>query len=182
MIKPLRLLLLLVPLAGLALSAFANPAEALTIEFEASDLADSGSADLWRYDYTLSDHAFTTGQGFNIFFAVGNYANLIAEPLSSPASLDWNAPLAIQPDAGLPDPGYYDGQAAVDDPSLDLYFRVDFEWLGGGAPGPQSFELYDASFQTIESGTTMPIPEPSTALLVAAGLAGLSARARRPRA
>jgi len=164
-------------LAAVSCVALAGGAKALTIQFEVTDLVDPGSADLWLYDYTLSDHTFTSGQGFNVFFALGDYENLAAEPLTS---LDWNAPVAIQPDAGLPDPGYYDGRAAVDDPSLNVHFLVTFEWLGDGAPGPQSFELYDASFQTIESGTTVPIPEPTTALLLAAGLAGLSAR--RPRA
>ena len=90
---------------------------------------------------------------------------------------DWNA-IALQPDPLLEDDGFFDAQALVASPSTAGTFSVVFDWLGVGDPGAQPFAIYDAGFNTVEQGMTLPIPEPSTALLLAVGLLGLGNRMR----
>jgi hypothetical protein len=64
-------------------------------------------------------------------------------------------------------------------------FLIDFIWRGAGTPSSQPFEIFDAAFQVVETGRTIPfgqVPEPATGLLVMAGLgAALAARRRGAR-
>jgi len=47
-------------------------------------------------------------------------------------------------------------------------FAVSFDWLGGGEPGPQTYEIVDpGTLATIDSGVT--VPEPTTLLLLGVG-------------
>jgi hypothetical protein len=152
-------------------------ASATTITYTAIDLADSvGGEDLWRYTYTVSASTFDMDFGFDIFFDPSLY-----EQLQDPPPIvngDWDA-ITLQPDPLLPDDGLYDALALVDGASLLDVFTVDFVYVGVGIPGSQPFEVFDPSFDVIESGSTVPIPEPSTAALMALGLVGLAAKRRR---
>jgi len=66
-------------------------------------------------------------------------------------------------------------------------FKASFTYSGPGTPGAQYFEVYDAQFNLVDSGQTVPagggpvIPEPMSILLVGTGLAGIVARRRQGR-
>ena len=139
-------------------------ASGAAISFQATDLTDTTvGQDLWNYSYTLSGFNFQTNQGFTIYFGDSLYRNLHnAQPSSG---TDWNM-LGVQPDLILHQPGFLDGQALVNSPSLGVTFQVDFIWLGAGVPGAQPFDIYDSNFSTITSGTSTVVPEPQSAVLL----------------
>ena len=157
-------------------------AQAIAISYTAIDIPDIvPGEDLWTYKYQVTDASFASGEGFSIFFDPALYGMVEVNP--PPVNGDWDI-LTTQPSTALPAPGIYDALALIDGPSLADPFQVSFTWLGKGAPGAQSFVRYDAGFTTIASGTTVPVPEPSTLslMLAALGVLGLGSCCRRPAA
>lgn len=171
MLTTLLLVFLLVPVAI---------SGATTISYEATDLTDTTPGeDLWQYSYTVGNFLFNMDYGFTIFFDYLLYANLEDPPPS--VNSDWD-PIVWQPDLNIPDDGAYDALALADGASLADSFTVSFVWLGSGTPGAQPFDVYDPSFNTIDSGQSAPVPEPATILLVGSGLVGIIALKRKKRA
>ncbi len=152
----------------------AGSAEALQIRFETRDLPDVGTGDLRELTLTLSPFDRGAGFGVSVLFSPDLYAGLEAPTPSS----DWDL-LLIQPDPALPDFGRYDLQARVASPSVAAPFVLSFVWLGSGEPGANPFEVYDPSFQTVETGATSSVPEAGTAWL-GLGIAPLLLRSLRP--
>jgi hypothetical protein len=133
----------------------------------------------FEYEYSVTNDTLAVDiEEFTIFFEVGLYENLSAT--STPA--DWD-PLVIQPDTAIPDDGFYDALALVSgiSPSDTLGgFGVSFDWLGSGTPGAQFFEVVDPiTFAALDSGTTTPVPEPATLLLLGSGLVSLACFRKR---
>lgn len=154
---------------------WAGPSSAITISYEVTDLVDETTGeDLWQYSYTVSDCDFSAGYGFTIYFDSDLYTDLQESGLS--VNDDWDI-LTCQSDSDLSKDGFYDAYALYDDASLLNTFIVSFVWLGSGTPVSQYFEVYDSSFSIIETGETVlasvPVPEPSTAVLLCSGIAGL---------
>jgi hypothetical protein len=91
----------------------------------------------WEYTYTVANDTLGVDiEEFTIWFELGLYENLVAT--ATPA--DWD-PLAIDPDPGIPDDGFYDALALVAGitPGGSLGgFSVSFDFLGAGTPGSQS--------------------------------------------
>ena len=96
---------------------------------------------------------------------------------------DWDV-IAIEPDLNLPDDGFYDALAIVENASLADPFSITFTWLGEGTPSIQPFVVYEPGFNAIETGVAVPrtdaaIPEPTGAVLFLVGLAIAATRMRR---
>ncbi len=144
--------------------------DAAMIQYEVVDLPDPAvvpGQDHWQYRYHVSEFSFQIGQGFDVFFDVGLYEDLEDPPPA--VNTDWDVQ-AFQPDLALPDDGFYDAVAQTDVPSLSDIFIVTFVWTGTGTPGPQRFEIFDTNFSALESGQTVPVPEPATWIVMFAGL------------
>ena len=114
-----------------------------------------------------------------MYFDVGVYENLT---LITPTPATWD-PLVIEPDNFLSNDGYYDALAlsAGIAPGNSLgIFSVRFDYLGGGTPGSQYFEIVDSfTFDLLDSGQTSPVPVPAAVWLFGSGLIGLIGVARR---
>jgi len=145
----------------------ANSAAAATITYTTTDQG-GGS---WRYDYVVvNGPAASPIEEFTVQFVLGTYANLTVA--ASPAS--WDS-LVVQPDAGIPDNGFFDSLALAAGiaPGASLGgFAVTFDYLGAGVPGAQAFDVVDPdTFAILSSGTTTPVPAPASAWLLATALA-----------
>jgi hypothetical protein len=143
--------------------------------FTATDLnTPSGGGQVWQYTYTLTGLTLQVNQGFSIYFSGDLYRDLQDPPPS--VNADWSV-ISVQPDLILHQPGFYDGQALRDSPSLADTFRVTFVWLGLGTPGSQPYDIYNADYSIRFSGTTVvTVPEPDhgwvVLVLILAGVVG----------
>lgn len=169
--------------AGLMIWGVTSVTNATVINYTATDLADTGAGDLWEYTYKVSDHIFAADTGFTIYFDLGLYDFLDPAPVQP--NSEWDV-LTWNPDPALPDDGAYDAYALTQNASLADTFTVRFDWLGGAAgPSEQYFDVYDSTFATLESSTTVanvaPVPEPASAFLLGTGLATLAGWHRRKR-
>lgn len=147
--------------AALALVALIpGVASATSIRFESVDLPDTTSGeDLWQYQYRVADFTFDAAFGFSIFFDHSLYRALDSGPVAPSGS--WDV-IALQPDANLPDDGIYDALSLTNSASLAEEFVISFVWLGLEPPGSQPFLVYEPGFETIETGTTVLVPEVTT--------------------
>jgi len=177
----------------LSFAAMASPemAEALSIQFESVDLADTTPGeDLRQLRYHVSGDVngslLQAGQGFTIEFAQVLYRALQDPP--PPVNADWDV-LILQPDPGIPDDGVYDALALGDDPSLADPFVVSFVWLGAGVPGAQPFAVnqFDVAgnlVAVLQVGVTeplvqaAPVPEPGASMWIGVGFAVLASLRR----
>ena len=89
--------------------------------------------------------------------------------------------MLLQPEPVLKDDGYYDALslgAGIGIGQVVTDFAVSFDWLGDAVmPGRQFYEIIDpVTFETIDSGYT--VPEPASAVMVFGGwvLLGLQGR------
>ena len=171
------------PLLGLLALVVAPGAAAVVITYQATDLPNvPGPGDRWQYSYNVVSGNFGLGGGFNVLFSPALYSSL--EPSLPQTVGDWDVVVVAQPD---PDPvnpadGLYAAVASTPTPSLAVTFVVTFDWLGIGTPGPQPFEVFDASgFLPSEGGLTQAAavgeaPLPGTFALLMLGLLALRAR------
>lgn len=144
---------------GVALAGSVQNCLAVAITYEALDLADLvNGEDLWKYTYRVSGFNFQRNQGFTVYFDETRYRNL--DSGRTPPNADWDV-LTIQPDPLL-GPGMYDALAVSGSPNASLTgeFSVSFQWLAGGVPGAQPFELYqldnNGGFGLLEAGSVAP--------------------------
>lgn len=158
------------------LSAFSfSRAAPVDIDFELRSLA---APSRYEYTYTIFNNSF--GQPLS-WFSIDFNGALYDEGsllIASSNLSDWSEQvLASVP--GLP--AQYDafkatGPGLIDGDSL-TGFKVEFTWLGAGAPGAQAFTVWDpATFDVLTTGVTTPVPEPDSSWLLIAGLSLVALR------
>ena len=168
-------------LLGLALST--GVARATVITYEVANIAGN----TFEYSYSVANDSLAVEIAeFTVFFDLGLFENVTV----ATAPPDWD-PIAIQPDPGLPDDGFYDvlALAAGIAPGASLGgFSVQADYLGAGLPGSQFFEIRDAlTFDLLDTGFTelagqVAVSEPASLGLMVLGLLGLAGLARQRRA
>lgn len=144
--------------------------------------ADELGAGRWQYTYDVSNFSLPGPiEQFTIYFEYGDdvqplYDDLAVETPDPPAG-DWSE-IVLQPEPVLSDDGLYDALAlypGIAQGQTVSGFKVSFDWLGEGQPGPQPYEIIDPqTFETIDSGQT--IPEPAALLLLGLGTLALRRR------
>ena len=157
---------------------FAGSSSATTVSYDVTNI----SGNTWEYSYTVNNDTLGFAiEEFTIFFDYTAYENLI----STAAPSGWD-PLVIQPDTGLPDDGFYDalvisGSGIGVGGSLGV-FSVQFDYLLGGTPGSQAFDIVDPfTFDVLDSGFTQAstVPVPAALWLFGSGILGLLGFVRR---
>lgn len=139
------------------------------IEYSIIDLG----GDRWEYTYDVTNISLIPPiEEFTIYFDYGLYDNLVVTTPETPP--EWGQ-IVWQVEPVLNDPGGYDalanaGNLAINPGETLSGFSVSFDWLGTGDPGSQFYEIIDpVSFNTMDSGYTVPVPEPATICLFAFG-------------
>lgn len=169
----------LVRALGSILLIWAGQVAGAVVQYQSTDLPDLiPGQDRWSYRYLVTG-SFTAFQGLNVLFPAQNYQDL---QITQADPLDWFT-LITQPDVSLPADGILTASALTDTNAISVPFELDFTWLGSGVPGAQSVEIFDSDFSLIATGFTAPldsnsIPEPSSLLLAAVGLALIPQRIR----
>lgn len=164
------------------LLAVTGAANALTISFTATNLADTTPGqDLWRYSYTLNGAV----SQFDVF--TFTFDDLLYGTLSNPQP-GTSASLQVQPlvQPATPTDGTF-GVRVSQAPVGGSYVNrtgvaIDFVWKGVGTPSAQPFTLFNSSGTVLQTGTTAPVPEPGTYAMMAIGLLLLAARRYSKRA
>ncbi len=119
------------------------------------------SGNTWEYTYTADNTASaTTVEEFTTYFDYTSYNSL--NSTATPTGWD---PLAIQPDPGLPDDGFYDALSTTGGLAQGEKqggFTVQFNYTGNDIPSGQYYEVVDpATFAPLFSGTTTrSMPDP----------------------
>ena len=131
------------------------------------------SGERWQYTYDVTnkiDSLIPEIKEFTIWFDYGKYNKLTVTTPDIPTG--WDHQIVWDPEPVLKDAGAYDAKnlgLGIGINTTVQDFVVTFDWLGGGTPGKQFYEIIDPDddYKTIESGWT--VPEPATLLLLGAG-------------
>lgn len=170
----------------LSLAAAQAPARAIGISAEITPIG----VDSYRATYSVHNDG-SLGSGvpvllFDLFFDPADYLESSLS-IVSPASVssDWDELLLASAPAV---PAAYDALAlgaGIPDGATAMSFAVEFHWLNTARlPGSQAFAIYDPdTFELLETGDTVVVPEPGTFALLGGCLAVLTAtrRTRRTR-
>ena len=166
-----RILVTLAAACGLVLASAASHASIISVVF-----TNLGGSQYLAEIAVTNDGVPASVSGFTLYFVETRFTNLTLT--ASPAT--WNS-LLIPPDLGLPDRGFLD--AFVLDPvdALQLGqtqggFDITFDYIGLALPGAMAFDINDANYNVLFSGTTtdsfaitQELPEPGAMWLVLLG-------------
>jgi hypothetical protein len=169
---------------------FVPTSYATTITYDLHDLGLSH----FRYEYTVSNDGTLPNnsaiQLFDILFdtSLYNEASLTITSTSLAFSIWSQQILGSAPNV----PAAFDASANNSGIAVGAQssgFSVEFDWLGAGLPGNQSFEIYDPiSFTLLETGATQEatapppptgVPLPGSLSLFLAGIIGFAALRKR---
>ena len=142
-------------------------AQQTQINYQTQQLIDNR----WSYTYEVCNINLAQGvQEFTIWFDFGLYNNLAIETSGTLAN-NWNE-IIWQPNSVIGDAGGYDALGVgfnIGAGESISGFAVGFDWNGTSVPGSQFYQIINPlTFETIESGYT--IPEPATCILLLSGV------------
>lgn len=150
--------------------------------YEVTDLG----AGRWEYTYEVVNHNLSIDGDpaavleFTIWFDSHLYDNIAVT--SGSLLSDWDQ-IVWQPEPAFGDSGAYDALAFGANlgilPGARVEgFSITFDWLAAGTPGAQPYQIINpATFQTLDSGLT--VPEPTTMGLLAIGALALVRKRRQ---
>lgn len=168
----------------LSLAAAQAPARAIGISAEITPIG----VDSYRATYSVHNDG-SLGSGvpvllFDLFFDPADYLESSLS-IVSPASVtsEWDE-LLLASAPGVS--AAYDALAlgaGVPDGATSTGFAVEFQWLNAARlPGSQAFAIYDPdTFEPLETGDTVVVPEPRTLTLLGSCIAFLAASRRTRR-
>lgn len=167
--------------AGLGLSG-----SAMAGTVDVSYVLQNLGGGLYEYDYTFANNSLSDPLiDIIIDFDAALYQFSSLSQVGSVA--DWTG-TALVPLPGVPAGFEFFTTGLGIAPGNQLGgFAVQFRWLGPGAPGAQSFSVYNATFDVVASGRTTDagtppppgVPEPQSLALVMLALTAATAAARR---
>ncbi len=161
-------------LTVLLLLCAAIPAQASIVQYSLTALGGN----TYQYDYSVTnDGSLGAGvaiEAFAVQFDPALYdENSLTIVTPEPLALDWDQLIL---GSGLLVPAAFDVLALSNGIAVGTSvsgFAVQFNWLGLGTPGAQTFEVYDvASGDLIEQGSTV-VPLPSALVLFLTSLLGM---------
>lgn len=170
----------------LVCAAASAAASATGISYDLTKLAGN----TWQYDFTVVNNSLAVPIGeFTLFFDYHTFANLIdvSEPAEYAGPAVVQPVLPVNPLFPIAQDGFFDYLASDAGlaPSGTLGgFIVDVTYTGPGMPGGPQFQVVDANFNTIDSGSTTAtasVPEPAALGLLGIGLLGALIPRRRVR-
>ena len=136
----------------------------------------------WFADFVVTgDGSPSVINDFTVYFPDTSFAAIALN--ASP--VNWDS-LIVQPDTTLHSPGFLDSLALASGIGTGISlggFEVAFTFLGQGTPLALHFDINDANFRPVFSGTTVAaVPEPEMAWLMLLGLGAIAgARVRKQR-
>lgn len=143
----------------------------------------------WSVELGVTNDSSATPVGeFTVYFPEANFSSLALT--GSPATWDT---IVLQPDLGIPAPGFVDGLVldvadALSQGDSVGPFILTFDLLGASTPYALTFDVYDVAFNLLDSGTTVArivdprpqtVPEPASLALTWLGLLGVAMASRR---
>ena len=169
--------------ALLSLLCAAWGAQATIISYSVENIHDN----TWEYQYAVTNDTLDVSiEQFTILFALDSDSNPLHSNLTVAKVPDAWDPMVAQPDAAVPDEGFFDVQTkgpGIDPGDTVGGFAVRFEFLGAGTPGAQEFLILDPNnfFDILDQGTTelaattppVPVRAPGTVLLSILGFTAL---------
>lgn len=136
-----------------------------------------GGDTLWKYSYTINNLPSSTAKitWWHVFYDT----DLTSSITQTGIPTGWTSDGVGSNDSGTPT-GVYSTKVQWGSDDVNTYrllpgesmsdFEYTFKWAGETIPGVQHYEAGNGSS---ESGTTTPVPEPSSVLLLSMGILGL---------
>ena len=152
------------------------------------------SGPTWEFDVTVNNNTLGVPiHAFDIFFDFATYSNLTAvgqptdflpavqQPVNSPPFFTADGAVTFFDATFASPPG---SAAGIGVGATLASFMIQADFSGSAVPGPPTWDVIDANFNTIDQGTASggsSVPEPGMLGLLSVGLAATAFRRRRSR-